>query len=397
MSDKLALTVDLLNGAKNIPAVFELESVRHNAVRNYMLTTGKNEAAAAMYYERERLLFMKVITGENKEAFAKCQRFTIYSAFVELMVSGRSLNNGEAYIIPYGEVAQFQMGWRGRLEQINEIAAVEYTSEPQVVYTNELDNFEYELGEKPKILKHKPSKDRKAAPAFPLEAAEKGNKIEFVYWVIKRSGETETFIMSRSQVLAIRDQYSKPWINYVTYGGKWQNGNAMKKPFWMTSEEDAFKKTIVKKAYAFIPKTARMKALDQKLDKNYDPETETTGDETIIDYGLAVGPGAKPGAQQPDTDLAGADVGGLPGESVNGGGPQDQGGGQASNQQEQTPTVTGTAKRVRPSRAKAKPEATKQETPAMTVSPGGATVDTETGEEINPAALLPDLGNLDSY
>jgi phage RecT family recombinase len=291
MSNALILTQQALASPKDLKGVFELEPFKNNFTRNLVKTTqGMNQEKAELIFEREKILFMKAISA-NK-ALEQCDRFSIYSAFIELAVSGVSLNEGESYIIPYGKKAGFQVGYKGRVKQMQEIPAFSYVNMPQVVYTR--DEFDYVLGEEPKVLKHRPQRKR-----------EEGDELEFVYMVIERhNAPSKTYIMTREQVLNIRDHYSQPYIQYmaecIKQGKKpgekltkqmtGQNGPYtiyIDPPMWITSPEEAWKKTICKRAYKWVPKTAKMKALDAKIAGNQDPEDGLTEEEAFeIDYGI---------------------------------------------------------------------------------------------------------------
>lgn len=286
MSNKLVLTQTALTATKNLQEMFELEAVRYNAIQNLIKTTGKTEEQAAMHYEREKILFFKI-----SKKLESCDKFSIYSAWVELMASGSTLNEGNAFIIAYGKQAQFQMGWRGRLEQLIQIPVIENVPPPIVVYEN--DEFDYELGEKPRIIKHKPAKENR------------GERIA-VYCVIQKTTGLETHLMLKEEVLKIRDVYSKPYIQYIkdcaslgkevgssftkTITPRGQNSFdvTVEPPMWITSPDEAWKKTLVNRIYKWQPKTARMKALDECIKNNMDPENGEHIEETQdIDYGLA--------------------------------------------------------------------------------------------------------------
>jgi phage RecT family recombinase len=285
MSQELALTMTALEAPQDLKGVFELAAFRGNFVNNYLKTTGRPDGA--VIYEREKLLFMKAINDQPK--LQSCTRFSVYSAFIELAASGLTLLDGVCYILPYGNVAQFQIGYKGRLEQINTIPGIQLAPEPQVVYTG--DDFDYELGNEPKIIKHKPLKPR-AADAV----------IEYVYLVLTMAnGKHRLTLMDRATVLSRRDRYSKSYQYWKSKGGEHIGSKVTKPavgsgnngtynidpPFWVTGEEKAFKKTVVKEAYTFLPKTGRMKALDERIQYNLDPETGEVSDKSEkIDLGI---------------------------------------------------------------------------------------------------------------
>lgn len=283
MSDKLSLTLATLNGAKDLKEMFELPAVRHNAMMNRIKTLGVSENQAAMHYEREKILFFKALQANKK--LEECDRFSIYSCWIELHASGRTLNDGDSYMIPYGKQAQFQIGWKGRLDQMGQIPEIKNIPPPQVVYEN--DEFDYALGDNP-YVHHKPAK------------VQTGN-ITHVYLVIQKTTGKEIHVMTRAEVLGIRDRYSKGYKQYVAdcVAAKQEIGATFKKnvgnyditiepPMWVSSEAEAWKKTLVKRAYkSQSNKSARMRAIDAKIAGNADPEDGTGGETTEdIDYGI---------------------------------------------------------------------------------------------------------------
>lgn len=284
--------------------MFEIAAVKHNAVQNVIRTTGKSEEMAAMHYEREKILFFKALKANP--AIEKCDRFSIYSSWIELMVSGSTLNEGNSFLIPYGKVLQFQMGWRGRLEQLIQIPTILNIPPPQVVYEN--DEFEYELGDKPRIIKHKPAKKDRG-------------ELAFVYVVIQKDTGRETHLMTREEIHNVRDRYSKTYIQYVKEvqaqnkkigepvtkqmtgpNGPWTL--TIDPPMWVTSPEEAWKKTLINRAYKYQPKTARMKALDAKLKDRIDPETGTQERTEDIDYSIIDDTKGAPPQEPPATNSA---------------------------------------------------------------------------------------------
>jgi phage RecT family recombinase len=288
MSNKLQLTKSALEAPATLAEVFELEPFRDAFAVNYLKTTGRDNGA--MIFERERILFMKALQENAK--LGNCERFTVYSSFVELAVSGLSLQDGQAFIIPYGKKAQFQVGWKGRLEQIQQIPAVKWVNVPVIVWQSEVeeDRFSYEyIDGAISVIKHTPKLKR-----------EEDDVIAFVYCTLETIAGVKTHLMDRETVLSIRDRYSQPYRQYIAKCKEknvkigdpikmsGQNGDwYIEPPFWVTDEAQAFKKTLVKRMYSELPKTARMKALDSKIATNFDPEDATGGEQTDeISYGI---------------------------------------------------------------------------------------------------------------
>lgn len=284
MSKDLVLTRSALEAPKTLGELFELAPFRANFISNYTKTTGKPDGE--IIFEREKVLFMKALTDNPK--LQECTRFSIYSSVIELGASGLTLADGLTYILPRGDKAQFQIGYKGRLEQINSIPGIDLAPEPQVVWSD--DVFDYELGNDPKIIKHIPAKHH--APDAILE---------FVYLILTTDkGKKRLTILDRNQVHSRRarsDSY-KYWVNNggehddqkITKDakGKGQRGEyTIKPPMWATDVIKAWKKSVVHEVYTYLPKTPRMKALDQRIQYNLDPESgELTEANANIDLGL---------------------------------------------------------------------------------------------------------------
>jgi hypothetical protein len=168
---------------------------------------------------------------------------------------------------------------------------VQFVNSPVLVY--ESDEFDYEvMNGKIVIKKHKPNLKRMT-----------GDEITFVYLSIDTIYGCKIYLMSAADVYSIRDRYSQTYKSYMadiaaknlkpgdtfkkTINGR--NGSfeiTVEPPFWVTSPGQAFKKTLVKRVYGELPKTPRMKALDERIKSNVDPETGEMHETHDIDYGL---------------------------------------------------------------------------------------------------------------
>jgi len=132
---------------------------------------------------------------------------------------------GECWLIPYGDVCQFQLGYQGLVKLAYRNPAIKAIS-AELVY--ETDDFEYGLGLDP-FLNHKPS------------AGERG-QLTHVYSVVKfREGEPMFKVMSRSELQEIQS------ISKAGNKGIWFNRD--KDPQgWM------LKKTCLKQLLKLVPK-----------------------------------------------------------------------------------------------------------------------------------------------
>jgi hypothetical protein len=77
----------------------ENEAVRENFVRTFGKIHGKSEADAEMVYEREAMYYKKAVSADQK--LKECTRLSLYSVFLELAITGLSIqpgNKSEAYL-----------------------------------------------------------------------------------------------------------------------------------------------------------------------------------------------------------------------------------------------------------------------------------------------------------
>lgn len=175
----------------------------------------------------------------------ECDRISLLSAFVQVAQFRFMPSSvmGEAYVIPYGRDAKFQIGYQGlvtllyRTPQIKAISA-------NIIYKN--DEFNYEEGINP-ILYHKPTQFGK----------DKGEPIG-VYTVAQLDGGARTFkVMSKDDVMMIKnlskakDKLDSPW-------------NSDKDPFL-----GMWKKTCLIQHCKFLPKNAEIQLA---LEKDYEGE-----------------------------------------------------------------------------------------------------------------------------
>lgn len=256
--NKLALTKSMLEEPKNLSGIFELIPFKESFVSNYSNVTGNTNGE--LVWEREKMMFMQKLLADSK--FNKCTRMSVYSAFTQLATSGLSLVDDNAYLIPYKDVLQFQIGWKGRLEQISRMENIVEVNEPMVVY--ESDELDYSLSPKPSIIIHKRKRERPD-----------NDKITHVYVTYENTNGTRCLILEAHEVEKIRDNFSQTYKYWKSKGGKYPDGNKMDLPFALAFPEKYFKKTVVKTLYNSLPKSKAMKALDDAIKLNPDVEEAT--------------------------------------------------------------------------------------------------------------------------
>lgn len=256
------MKLELVKQMVNAPAT-AVEMIEHNEVGNNWMTTYGNyhKGDASRKWEQEKVLIIQALNENNK--LANCTRFSLYTAMHRLAISGLTLNEGMAYLLPFGQTAVFVPGYKGRLEQINQMPDVNYVHDPQIVYS--CDAFEYELGERPRIIKHVPKLER------PADA-----KIIMAYLVIETKNGTEIKFLDRDKAYAARAKSPawKYWDSLLRSGKKINDNGTItvsnntsswecEPPLWVSDEPQAWKKTITKRAYDSRPnKLAFHKEID---------------------------------------------------------------------------------------------------------------------------------------
>lgn len=260
--NKLQLTATMLAQCTKPGQVMELPAVRDRWVNTYKMTTGKEDGE--LKFEAEKVLFMQTVS--ESAGLAKCTPITIYSSFILLAVSGLSLRDDQCYLIPYKDKCGFMVGWKGRLEQLTQIPGIKHVNEPICVFDGE--DFDYSIVEgEIKVAHHKPL----------LNTV--GRDILAVYCTIEFQIGKKTYLMKREEVLAIRDKYSQSYKDWAKIkpdasgkrikSGQYKDGNKysfeIEEPMWVSDEKQAFKKTLIKRIYNSISKSASQKYLDKEI------------------------------------------------------------------------------------------------------------------------------------
>lgn len=160
----------------------------------------------------------------NNPELAKCSQTSLVGALLKSAECGLEPNTalGYAFLIPYGGKVEFQISYQGIIELARR------ANDGMIIHAHcvhENDEFEYELGLNPK-LKHVP-------------ALKNRGEIIWVYAVCRlKDGGYSFEVMSVEDINEHRKRYSK----------------AKNSP-WDTAWEEMAKKTVVKKALKYIPKS----------------------------------------------------------------------------------------------------------------------------------------------
>lgn len=203
----------------------------------------------------ERFARISANAVASNPQLAKCSQTSLIGALLCSAQCGLEPNSalGQAYIIPYGDKAQFQISYKGLIElahrsgQLKDISA-------HVVY--EGDTFEYELGLEPK-LKHIPAMSDRGKPTW----------VYAVYHLV--SGGYGFEVMSVDDINRHRRQYSK---------------TTRRDSPWETSWEEMAKKTCLKKCLKYAPMQSEYVRATNADEHTADIDLSSDFTEANIDY-----------------------------------------------------------------------------------------------------------------
>lgn len=192
---------------------------------NRMMPQIKKALPEVITPERFSRIVLTALSSNKK--LQECRPDSFLGAMMQAAQLGLEPNTpvGQAYLIPYGNECQFQIGYKGLIDlayrtgEIKDIQAHE-------VYEN--DTFEYEYGLEPK-LKHIPAKTNR------------GNVIMYYAVFHMKNGGYGFEVMSREDIEKHAKSTSKAY-------------NSPSSP-WKKYFDEMAKKTVVKKALKYAPLT----------------------------------------------------------------------------------------------------------------------------------------------
>lgn len=186
----------------------------------------------------ERFTRMVLTALSSNPKLQACTPMSFMGAMMQAAQLGVEPNTplGQAYLIPYSGVCQFQLGYKGLIDLAYRSGEV---SSIQAHEVHENDVFEYEYGLDPK-LRHVPAQTDRGPVAF-------------YYAVLKlKNGGVGFEVMSRDDVETFARKKSKAFNNGP----------------WKTDFDEMAKKTVLKKVLKYAPlKTefARAVASDESV------------------------------------------------------------------------------------------------------------------------------------
>lgn len=179
----------------------------------------------------ERMARMTLTAMNNNPKLYECNIQSLMAAMVQSASLGLEPNSplGQAYLIPYKDTVNFQIGYKGILELCYR------TKQYKSIYAKEVyknDVFEFEYGLEPK-LRHKPAVKPEGDPIY-----------YYAVYVLDNNG-TGFEVMSKEQV----DLHSKKYSQAVQKG--WTSP-------WKTDFDSMALKTVLKKALRYAPKSSEV-------------------------------------------------------------------------------------------------------------------------------------------
>lgn len=202
----------------------------------------------------ERFTRMVFTALSSTPKLQQCTPQSFLGAMMQAAQLGLEPNTpiGQAYLIPYGNSCQFQLGYKGLLDLAYRSGEIKDIQAHEV---HENDEFEYELGLEPK-LKHIPAKSNRGAVTM-----------YYAVWHTKTGGYGFE-VMSYEDVLEFAQKKSKSFHN-----GPWQ-----------TDFDSMAKKTVLKQTLKYAPiATDFVKAVatDETVKSHISDNMEDEPDETM--------------------------------------------------------------------------------------------------------------------
>ena len=202
----------------------------------------------------ERFTRIALTAYSDNVKLQKCDANSFLGAMMQAAQLGVEPNTplGQAYLIPYGNKVQFQLGYRGMIDLAYRSGEIQMIQAHEVC---ENDEFEYELGLEPK-LRHIP-------------ALKNRGEVILYYAVFKLiNGGVGFEVMSKEDVEAFAKEKSK------TY----------KDGPWKTDFDAMAKKTLVKRLLKFAPVKsdfARAVTADETIKSGISENMADLPDETV--------------------------------------------------------------------------------------------------------------------
>lgn len=230
-------------------------------VRNLLMSMkGEINNALPQYLPADKFVRTSLTAINSNPKLLQCSPQSLLAAVMNSAQLGLEFNTplGEAYLIPYGNQVQFQIGYQGLLKLAHNTGQFRRITAKEVHENDDFD-IDYGTGE----IKHKP-----------VLIGESGDVIGYYAVYETKEGGRDSFYMSKEDAEAYGRRFSKSYNS-----GPWKtNFDAMAKKSCIIQVLKYAPKAIDK------PELGQAMAYDNQVFKSSNTDAETGGITYDIDY-----------------------------------------------------------------------------------------------------------------
>jgi len=197
---------------------------------------------ATKYMTADKVVKIALLAASRQPKLFNCTKQSFIQSAIKAAELGLDFagQTGQGYLIPYGSECQFIPGYQGLLELAYRSGQVSYI-DAQIVYAK--DKFDYDLGDKP-FISFKPN----------LLEDDRGKPVcAFAIVRLKGSEYPKVELMTYKQLMAVKGRSKAA-----------NNGP------WKTDEPEMMRKTVVRRAFKYIPKTPEIDTALEADNQMYD-------------------------------------------------------------------------------------------------------------------------------
>lgn len=207
----------------------------------------------------ERLSRITLTTLKMNPKLLNCDSESLFGAVMQAAQLGLTPNLlGSCFFIPYEDkknkrhIVQFQIGYRGLIDLVTRSGQV-ITIKANVVYENDLFEYEYGLNEK---LRHVPAR------------GERGAATDVYAYALLKGGAHSFVVMSIQEIYKIRDDFSSAYKGAKKY-------NSELNSIWVKHFDSMAKKTVIKQLIKYLPISTDLHeqvSYDETVKESFDDE-----------------------------------------------------------------------------------------------------------------------------
>lgn len=196
---------------------------------------------ASKYMTEDRVAKAAILALTRQPKLANCTTVSFLESMMKASQLGLEFSGatGQAWLVPYGKVCTLIPGYQGMIEVAYRSDKVSYI-DAQLVYEN--DTCKFNLGTNP-FVEHQPN------------MTDDRGKVIFAYAVVnlKNSAVPKIELMSYADMMKIKER------------SKAKNDGP-----WVTDEPEMLRKTVIRRAFKYIPKTPEIQELNDLDNQQFD-------------------------------------------------------------------------------------------------------------------------------